>query len=166
MRPALSERKRFHGWEQQLLELAVFLGKLTHLANDFTLPDGTVVRDSQALPARFRKKRVGRKQPKPSQSVGSVHVRVTSTAPCAKHKAAGKQVGRLSSVTPLASFRATRLARSSRVQAARAAGVEASSLDYWRENRAVILRPSTGLSAFERMNALRARCAARGIAAT
>jgi len=104
MRPALSERKRFHGWEKQLLELAVFLGKLTHLANDFMLPDGTVVRDSQALAARFRKKRVGRKQAKPSQSVRSVHVRVFSTAPCAKHKAAGKQVGRLSSVTPLASL--------------------------------------------------------------
>ena len=45
--------------ERQLRELCVFLGRLTHAANNHVLPDGKVVRDSEGTRrnAKFKKRR-------------------------------------------------------------------------------------------------------------
>ena len=76
-----------------------------------------------------------------------------------------KRVGRRVPTFHLANVRAARLAKMAKVNPARVAGVEASSLDAWREQRAETLKPSSGPSASVRMDALKARLAARGIIA-
>ena len=49
-------RSTFIAWESQLRELAAYLGKLTHIANAFQLPDGTKIRDSDAVKSRRKLK--------------------------------------------------------------------------------------------------------------
>ena len=53
-----SQRKWLLDRERQLQELLLFLGRLTCVANAFELPDGTVVRDSTAVKACHRLRKV------------------------------------------------------------------------------------------------------------
>ena len=142
------QRQWFVRWETQLKELAIFLGKLTYIANAFPFADGTKLRDSNAVKSKRRPRaseRVGKPGPLVKPIVGRV---------CAPPKRAHNQHASSDG----------RRAKISKAKALHEAELEASFFDAWRQERAQSLKASCGPSASERLNALRQRIAARGAA--
>ena len=148
VRYASDQRQWFVRWETQLKELAIFLGKLTYIANAFPCADGTKLRDSNAVKSKRRPRaseRVGKPGPLVKPIVGRV---------CAPPKRAHNQHASSDG----------RRAKISKAKALHEAELEASFFDAWRQERAQSLEASCGPSASERLNALRQRIAARGAA--
>ena len=54
--------------DEQILDLVVFVGKLTHAANSHTRPDGVVLRDAEPMP-KGRAKKVSRPRSKVSEPI-------------------------------------------------------------------------------------------------
>ncbi len=141
----------------------MFLGCLTFAANDFKLPNGQSVRDSEALPYRLRVKRTGGKRVcKASVARSSRDDASRASAGRAGASRRVRRGGSFAKCSVLASFRAAELARTARTMVAFQAGVEASFLESWCEERAASLKPSSGPSASERMNALKLRVLSKG----
>ena len=169
IRYGVEERSSFTFKEKQLRELAVFLGKLTYIANAFTLPDGSKVRDSEAVKS-FRQRNTARlsfsaerlKFSKFSRLTPGGRVepiwRISAKRPKRCHWGRGPGWS-TSSVARVAAN-----AKVSRAKQAIENRNEASFEAWWRESRSHALKPTAGPSARERLDALRQRLASRGAA--
>ena len=137
------------------------MGKLTYAANSYLLPDGTKVRDSSAVKS-FRK--ADRKAPKAKPRVVKVE------GPCkiraASHGWSMPRSRRTSRA--MASASPLKATSAKRTQDAASAKQEAAFQEWWLESRSHVLKPRCehAPSAKERVDALRARVAARGGAAS
>jgi len=169
MRHGSRDSSRFLAWETQVKELLIFLGQLTHAANGFLLPNGEQIRDSEAATPKVRSKmrssrrarldrrkviKVGKRKRELQGRDGATNVQ-SGRKPLKGNGAAGR-------FSPVASIKAAKLARHAKNFRARQAGLEAFFLESWCEQRASSMKPSSGPSASERLDALRGRIAARG----
>ena len=143
----------------QLKELLLYLGRLTHEVNHFTAADGTIIRDStaeQGLAARRRKRFSCHSQSIVALSKGarSHRAKVRGTWPLGFKARAGPLMRRGHPCT------ASGIARTQKSVAARK---EAEFQYWWREERGRTLKSPTGVgvSAKDRIEALRARVAAK-----
>ena len=165
----VEERSSFTFKEKQLRELAVFLGKLTYIANAFTLPDGSKVRDSEAVKS-FRQRNTARlsfsaerlrfskfSRLTPGGRVEPIW-RISAKRPKRCHWGRGPGWS-TSSVAHVAAA-----AKASRAKQGIENRNEASFEAWWRESRSHALKPTAGPSARERLDALRQRLASRGAA--
>ena len=157
-------------WQKQLKELVIFLGRLTHIANAYPCADGSKLRDSDAVRIKRRPKQtgtIGKSQLKsararPGKKVSAVvskhvHGNCVSTA------------GRWVTEPPWcrSSFGSTK--RKSQLAKARAAfdaSLDESFFESWREDRAQLLKPSSGPSASARIDAMRQRISVRSAASS
>jgi len=164
MRYSVRDREWFTGWEKQLKELAIFLGRLTCIANAYPCTDGSKLRDSEAIRSKRGPKllgTIGRSKPKGS------FAKPSSSVSAATHKVRGKRVskgGRWGKDPPWCTISSSSTSKKGQVAKAHTAleaNLDVSFLDAWREGRARCLRPSCGPSADSRMDALRQRIAAK-----
>ena len=151
--------RRIHAYENGVLELVKYLGLLTHEANNFRLPDGSYMRDSEALVKRKRrKKRVVQNDRSPtimSKSVGKVVKRSTSGR--------WQSVYSASSTAPAKGIGKGNRARAASLHKVREAREQADFMSWWREGSVSRLQPKKedAPSAKERLDALRQRLAAK-----
>ena len=156
VRIPVSARVRLLRREFQLREFVIYLGKLTHAANNFHGPSG-VMRDSDSKRARKRvKSSRGTKQKAMEPVKSSVsNTRVAKANPCS-NLCRGKPFF----------HRATHVSQKMWMGRAKLASLEASFFQSWHAERASALKPSGGATASERMAALKLRVAARGAASS
>jgi len=163
------DRGRFLGWERQVHELVIFLGRLTCVANGFKLPNGEKVRDSEALPNRLRAKRAGNKRAckaavhgnssSSSSRGGGTNVVATPVITCRRVRSKYRFVKR----GLLDNFRAAKKSRVARTMVAYQASKDASFMESWCELLSTSLKPPAGPSAAERMKALKLRLLSKGV---
>ena len=169
MRHSGSDTRRFLKWEEQVCQLMVFLAHITVAANEHVLPSGETVRDSEALSRAMRTSLL-----RASPAKGGK--KINKPIKCNMHKTAGSfqsssckasyvsRGGRSKGVCFQHGKRRFGAAQAAKSHKARQLALEATFLESWREERAKTLRPSNGPSASVRMEALKARLAARGSA--
>ena len=160
------------GREAQLLELVVFLGKLTHAANNLSLPDGSVIRDSQERAKKGRsrgqaktkssaKAKASKLPPKnPVVIESGDSVQAPTQAPAAWLESWCKdRTGRKSS----GDGRPSQCTTNKRIAASISERQEAAFQDWWRESRSqsMVPRDASLPSASERIAALKQRLAAK-----
>ena len=155
-RVAESSRVWFHKYEAKVRELATYLGRLTYEANNFCLPNGDVVRDSDAseLIRRVRVKKLGKAFPKNTRK------QKTSLSSTSRGTWRG-----LYSAKPKGSVSSTGI--SHKVQAkAIDERQRLAFFEWWRKVRETILkpRPENMPSAKQRLDALASRIAAKNAA--
>ena len=153
--------------EQQLTDLAIYLGRLTHEANNHMV-GGKPSRDSEAVKSTRRKKIISKAKPGikeklkasgPSES----HARTSSwTMPGLCERPAPDQSFFRRGVQSLSK------ARRKHAQVERASREQAAFMASWRESRSVSMqpRPASLPSAQDWLNALRCRLEARGVASS
>ena len=149
--------------EKQLKQLAIFVGKLNCEANAHKLPDGSVVRDSEPMPARAKSSRQRPKQPDPQlQTVCQGRQHADLPARAAVASAATWSLGaraRVSSAPPAA---AVVRARQRNAHSMTAHRDEEAFQSWWRDNRSQRLRPDTvRASGQDRLAQVRARLLSR-----
>jgi hypothetical protein len=150
----------FH--EKQLLDLAIFLGKLTHAANAHVLPDGTKLRDSQA-----NGKLAGRrKNPKRKSPIKAIRVPEVPASKRIKAFSSDDWIHawrRSHATRPQPQEGISRMVRVRRATESHNQRQEAAFRDWWRESRSQSLqpRPADAPTATQRLEALRSRVAAR-----
>jgi len=160
-----SQRCWLAGREAQLKELVIFLGMLTHAANSFVLPDGKKIRDSTAVRSLRRSKhKCSPAQSKVKKASGGF-VGKPGRGSCVH---SWRMPSNKNAPKVFASVSFSRASSVKRAQAGFAARQEATFQDWWRESRSQSLRPrvDSAPSAKERLDALKARVAARGMAAS
>ena len=149
--------------ETQLEHLAVFVGKLTCEANAHKLPDGSVARDSEPMPARVKRSRRRPKQPDPEpQGGGQGRQHANPLAQASVASAAAWSLwapDRASSAPPGAAVVRARQRDAHRAAAHRD---EEAFQSWWREIRSQRLRPDTvRASGQDRLAEVRARLLSR-----
>ena len=163
-----SQRKR------QLCELCVFLGTLTHAANNHALLDGKVVRDSDQIwrkkskPEKLRVERLRGFPVKPADRGSQVAQRGASPARAALGNPPSEWMDSWRRSCSQAETSCSDSSGQTRVKRALArvtAAQEAAFEVWWREGRSHALRPKdpAAPTATERLEAL--RCRALGAAA-
>ena len=149
------KRVKFLHREHQLKEFAVYLGKLTHAANNYPGPSGTL-RDSDAKRIRSGKLRCAKRRVHRPKAVRKIHRQTSSVANRSVHGVSrgSRHVG----------DRASQVSKKSWMGKAKSAALEASFFQNWRDNRADWMKPSVGMLASQRTAELKQRLAARGAA--
>ena len=157
--------------EEQLKELAIFMGRLTFAANSHLLPDGTKIRDSQAVKS-FRRvaKHSGAFQGKRREGTGSSkatscqHGFVRANGSWCKpryHRSSPSVQNCKPSLHGVSVFHGASAAR--RALKGLQLRQEAAFQDWWRESRSQSMKPkgADAPTGKERLQALKARVAAR-----
>ena len=159
---------------RQLVEVAMFVGKLTYEAGAHVLPDGKVARDSEGLSTRIplarRRRANGHARGDPSHGVASQAGQLAMTrdgpapqpAPsCKKYPKRAKPQPGSGRVAPAAAKgRAKQRAANNEAERQK----EAAFQLWWREHRAQRVSPAAASSASgrDRLAAVRLRCLGRG----
>ena len=164
-RVPFSQRHWFICREKQLLDLVVFVGKLTNAANSFALPDGTIIRDSEDCPLRRpkhqrRKARTG-KDPSTRSPLSSADAPERNT----QQEWLSAWLRDTVSRAPSGGRPPHSHVSSARVQARITERQEEAFQDWWRESRSQSLTPRDPAlpTASKKMADLRRRLASRGI---
>ena len=142
--------------DEQLFDLAVFVGKLTHAANSYTRPDGVVLRDAEPM-TKQRDRKASRSKSKVAKTVGLPgRPRLAAKAPsddwlaswqrsCARSAPSLRACGQPSNGTHVRAMSASISLRQ-----------EAAFQSWWRESRSLSLQPRDAAkpSAIERFEAV------------
>ena len=153
MRYSAQQREWFAHWEKQLQELVVFLGRFPCMA--LPCDDGSKLRDFEVVKSKRRPKAHRHGSPKPC------HFKVGKVSASRKDRPNND-----SAWFVVRNARGNRVHKRCRPKPEHDAKLECLFSDRWCEERAQSLKPSSGPSGKERLDALRQRIAARASASS
>ena len=160
-----AERAKLRSLEQKLLELVLFLGRLTYQVNHFQLPDGSFIRDSEGS-SKYRKPRPRvRKRTIPSKVVCAPSEKGAKRFNPDDWVDAWRQAHSCSKVVKQTGN--SKSARAKRAEQLISQRQEAAFQEWWRESRNQSMQPrASTASASARMDALGQRVLAKAAANT
>ena len=145
--------------DEQILDLVVFVGKLTHAANSHTRPDGVVLRDAEPMP-KGRAKKVSRPRSKVSEPISRKSRPLPrAMAPKDDWIASWQRSCARSGPSMHACGQPSSGVRTRAIRDGISSRQEAAFQSWWRESRSRSLQPRDAAtpSASERLEALRSR---------